>query len=65
MDTLTPLSSTSRKIVLAGATGFAVVIRTETELILKSRWVAPQRLLQEGFEFRYPTLQETMKEIAK
>lgn len=43
----------------------AVVIRTETELILKSRWVAPQRLLQEGFEFRYSTLKEAMAEIAR
>jgi uncharacterized protein len=32
----------------------ARVIRTETELILKSRRVVPGRLLREGFEFRYP-----------
>lgn len=43
----------------------AVFIRTETELILKSRWVAPERLLREGFEFRYPTLREAMAEIAR
>lgn len=30
----------------------AVFIRTETELILKSRRVVPSRLLQEGFEFK-------------
>ncbi|QFT88613.1 Epimerase family protein [Bacillus sp. THAF10] len=41
----------------------AVVIRTETELILKSRWVVPERLLQNGFTFRYPTIEEALKEI--
>lgn len=34
----------------------AVLIRTETELVLKSRWVLPHRLLQAGFVFTYPTL---------
>lgn len=29
----------------------AFFMRTETELILKSRWVYPERLLEEGFEF--------------
>lgn len=32
----------------------AVFLRTETELILKSRRVVPGRLLQQGFVFRYP-----------
>ena len=31
----------------------ALFMRTETELILKSRRVVPARLLDEGFEFRY------------
>lgn len=34
----------------------AVVIGTETELVLKSRWVLPTRLIEEGFAFKYPTL---------
>ncbi|MCM3781710.1 TIGR01777 family oxidoreductase [Neobacillus mesonae] len=41
----------------------AFFIRTETELILKSRWVLPERLQLEGFEFKYPTLQSTLKDI--
>lgn len=41
----------------------AVVIKTETELILKSRWVVPERLLQSGFTFSYPTLNEALKNI--
>ncbi|OMC70589.1 TIGR01777 family protein [Paenibacillus sp. FSL H7-0326] len=41
----------------------AIVIRTETELILKSRWVVPERLLEEGFEFKYPTIQTTLKSV--
>src|SRR5262245_10387915 len=32
----------------------AVIMRTETELILKSRRVIPARLLEHGFTFRYP-----------
>jgi uncharacterized protein (TIGR01777 family) len=33
----------------------AVVLRTETELILKSRRVVPARLVESGFAFRYPS----------
>ena len=32
----------------------AVFMRTETELILKSRRVVPARLLEQGFKFTYP-----------
>ncbi len=32
----------------------AFFLRTETELIVKSRCVVPERLLAEGFTFRYP-----------
>jgi NAD dependent epimerase/dehydratase family enzyme len=31
----------------------AVFMRTETELILKSRRVVPARLLEQGFQFKY------------
>ena len=31
----------------------AVIMRTETELILKSRRVVPARLLEQGFRFKY------------
>lgn len=41
----------------------AVVLRTETELILKSRRVVPTRLLQSGFEFRYPSWHEAAIEL--
>ncbi|MGB1259409.1 MAG: TIGR01777 family oxidoreductase [Akkermansiaceae bacterium] len=34
----------------------AFFLRTETELILKSRWVVPTRLLEHGFVFQYPEL---------
>ncbi|MGH7469569.1 MAG: TIGR01777 family oxidoreductase [Longimicrobiales bacterium] len=36
----------------------AFFLRTETELILKSRRVVPGRLLQSGFTFRHPTWSE-------
>lgn len=32
----------------------ALLLRTETELLLKSRWVLPSRLLQAGFQFSFP-----------
>lgn len=35
----------------------AVIIKTETELILKSRWVIPERLLESGYTFKYPNLE--------
>jgi uncharacterized protein (TIGR01777 family) len=41
----------------------AAIIGTETELILKSRWVVPTRLLQSGFEFEYPTIDSAFAEI--
>ncbi|MEO5920519.1 MAG: TIGR01777 family oxidoreductase [Pseudolysinimonas sp.] len=41
----------------------AIAIRTETELILKSRWVLPKRLLDAGFEFRYPDLEGALRDI--
>ncbi|WP_312171419.1 DUF1731 domain-containing protein, partial [Microbacterium sp.] len=40
----------------------AIGIRTETELILKSRWVLPEKLARAGFEFAYPDLDEAVRE---
>jgi hypothetical protein len=41
----------------------AFAIRTETELLLKSRWVVPTRLLAAGFEFEYPKLEGALRDI--
>ena len=41
----------------------AFVIRTETELILKSRWVVPRRLLESGYTFRFSSLEKAFGEI--
>jgi uncharacterized protein (TIGR01777 family) len=41
----------------------AIMIKTETELVLKSRWVIPQRLLEEGFVFEYPGLEPALQAI--
>lgn len=38
----------------------AIGIRTETELVLKSRWVLPEKLTAAGFTFRYPDLEEAV-----
>ena len=41
----------------------AVIIKTETELILKSRWVVPERLLQAGFQFKFSNMDEALANI--
>ena len=41
----------------------AAIIKTETELILKSRWVMPERLLKAGYIFRHPTLNSAVHNI--
>lgn len=41
----------------------AMAIRTETELILKSRWVVPERLLEAGYVFEHPELEEALTDI--
>jgi len=38
----------------------SVFIRTETELILKSRWVLPRRLTEAGYNFAVPTIQAAL-----
>ena len=40
-------------------------VRTETELILKSRRVVPTRLLESGFEFRFPDWREAANELCR
>ncbi|MEH6793226.1 MAG: TIGR01777 family oxidoreductase [Rhodococcus sp. (in: high G+C Gram-positive bacteria)] len=42
----------------------ARVIRTEAELVLKSRWVDPKVLIDSGFEFHYPKLNSALANIA-
>lgn len=39
------------------------LLRTEPELVLKSRYVIPKRLLSEGFEFSHPTLKVALKAL--
>jgi uncharacterized protein (TIGR01777 family) len=41
----------------------AFAIRTETELLLKSRWVVPSSLLAAGFEFEFPKLEGALRDI--
>lgn len=41
----------------------AAVIGTEPELILKSRWVVPTKLVEAGFIFKYPFLKEAVENI--
>lgn len=41
----------------------AFLLRTETELIIKSRRVVPTRLLASGFEFLFPRLREALEDL--
>ena len=41
----------------------AVFMRTETELILKSRRVVPARLLEHGFTFKYPDWRSAAQDL--
>jgi NAD dependent epimerase/dehydratase family enzyme len=40
-------------------------MRTETELILKSRRVIPARLLETGFRFQYPQWQDAARDLCQ
>jgi uncharacterized protein (TIGR01777 family) len=41
----------------------AFFLRTETELIIKSRRVVPSRLLKSGFQFRFPGIREAFDDL--
>jgi len=41
----------------------AVLLRTETELIVKSRRVTPARLVASGFQFRFSILEEALRDL--
>jgi uncharacterized protein (TIGR01777 family) len=43
----------------------AVFLKTETELILKSRRVVPKRLLEAGFPFQFPTWPEAAQDLCR
>jgi uncharacterized protein (TIGR01777 family) len=41
----------------------AFIIGTETELLLKSRWVVPEKLLDNKYEFQFPTIKKALSDI--
>ena len=43
----------------------AVIIGTEPELILKSRYVVPEKLTDLGFAFKYPTIENALQNLFK
>lgn len=51
--------STSKTLLELGA----MIIGTEPELVLKSRNVIPQRLLQSGFRFKHGTIDKALKDL--
>jgi uncharacterized protein len=57
-----PFGLPSTKLMLEAG---AVFLRTETELILKSRRVVPGRLLERGFVFKYPIWREAALDLCR
>jgi uncharacterized protein (TIGR01777 family) len=57
-----PLGLPATKLMLEIGAAF---MRTETELILKSRRVVPARLLEQGFAFRYPHWQDAARDLCR
>jgi NAD dependent epimerase/dehydratase family enzyme len=55
-----PVGIPSRRWMLELA---SLALGTEAELILKSRWVLPEKLLAAGYEFRYPDLDAALAQI--
>lgn len=43
----------------------SALIRTETELVLKSRWVIPAKLEEAGYRFEYPHLEPALRQIVR
>jgi uncharacterized protein (TIGR01777 family) len=43
----------------------AFLLRTETELVIKSRRVVPARMITAGFEFRYPRFAAAVEDLEK
>lgn len=41
----------------------ALFIKTEPELVLKSRWVLPERLLKSGYTFLYPFIDNALMDL--
>lgn len=41
----------------------AIMIRTESELILKSRYVVPKKLTDSGFVFKHPTIENALENL--
>ncbi|MCY2980305.1 MAG: DUF1731 domain-containing protein [Planctomycetota bacterium] len=41
----------------------AILLKTETELILKSRRVVPSKLLASGFKFQFPTWEQAAEDL--
>lgn len=41
----------------------AFIIGTEAELVLKSRWVVPTKILESGFQFNYPFLEKALSKL--
>lgn len=41
----------------------ALLTGTDTELVLKSRWVVPQKLLDAGFQYNYDTMEKALDDL--
>lgn len=58
----TPIGLPANRLMLEAG---AILLRTETELVLKSRRVVPKRLTDAGFEFEFPYWQEAAEDLCR
>jgi NAD dependent epimerase/dehydratase family enzyme len=45
--------------------GAPLVLRTDPELALYGRYVVPKRLMEEGFSFEFPRLEEALADLQR
>ena len=56
-----PFGSTKSKMVMLEVG--AMFMGTETELLLKSPWIEPEKLKAAGFHWEFPTLEKALAEL--
>jgi NAD dependent epimerase/dehydratase family enzyme len=45
--------------------GARLILRTDPELALYGRYCVPKRLMEEGFEFEFPSLRGAMEDLVR
>ena len=62
-DNVARMAASGSEAVGGTPAALAALLKTETELVLKSRRVAPGRLLNDGFAFQFPNWDEAGRDL--